>query len=94
LATACWSSKATASESGLWDDGIEKVPSRSGSWLASQPPFSLLEGPFHTRITRHEQRDPVDRGLNNCYSDYAVTNARQLMDLLGDADVSVASPDG
>jgi hypothetical protein len=32
--------------------------------------------------------------LNNCYSDYAVTNARQLMDLLGDADVSVASPDG
>jgi uncharacterized protein YecE (DUF72 family) len=32
--------------------------------------------------------------MNNCYSDYAVTNARQLVDLLGGADVSVASPDG
>ena len=32
--------------------------------------------------------------MNNCYSDYAVTNARQLMDLLGGTDVSVASPDG
>jgi hypothetical protein len=32
--------------------------------------------------------------LDNCYSDYAVTNARQLMDLLGGTDVSVASPDG
>jgi uncharacterized protein YecE (DUF72 family) len=29
---------------------------------------------------------------NNCYSDYAVTNARQFMDLLGGADVSVAAP--
>jgi uncharacterized protein YecE (DUF72 family) len=29
--------------------------------------------------------------MNNCYSDYAVTNARQLMDLLGSADLPVAS---
>jgi uncharacterized protein YecE (DUF72 family) len=32
--------------------------------------------------------------MNNCYSDYAVTNARQLMDLLSSADVSVAAPTG
>jgi hypothetical protein len=30
--------------------------------------------------------------LHNCYSDYAVTNASQLMDLLRGADVSVAPP--
>jgi hypothetical protein len=28
------------------EDGIEKVPSELGSWLVSQPPFSLLRGPF------------------------------------------------
>jgi uncharacterized protein YecE (DUF72 family) len=32
--------------------------------------------------------------MNNCYSDYAVTNARQLMDLLSSADVPVAAPQG
>ncbi len=30
--------------------------------------------------------------MNNCYSDYAVTNARQFMDLLNSADVPVAPP--
>jgi uncharacterized protein YecE (DUF72 family) len=32
--------------------------------------------------------------MNNCYSDYAVTNAQQFMDLLSSADVSVAAPTG
>jgi uncharacterized protein YecE (DUF72 family) len=32
--------------------------------------------------------------MNNCYSDYAVTNAQQFMDLLGGADVAVAPPGG
>jgi len=30
--------------------------------------------------------------MNNCYSDYAVTNARQLMDLLSSADAPVVPP--
>jgi hypothetical protein len=30
--------------------------------------------------------------MNNCFSDHAVTNARQLADLLSSADVPVASP--
>jgi uncharacterized protein YecE (DUF72 family) len=32
--------------------------------------------------------------MNNCYSDYAVTNAQQFMDLLNSADVPVAPPGG
>jgi uncharacterized protein YecE (DUF72 family) len=32
--------------------------------------------------------------MNNCYSDYAVTNAKQLMDLLNSADVPVVPPQG
>jgi uncharacterized protein YecE (DUF72 family) len=32
--------------------------------------------------------------MNNCYSDYAVTNARQFMDLLSSADVPVVPPQG
>jgi hypothetical protein len=32
--------------------------------------------------------------MNNCYRDQAVTNARQLADLLNGADVPVVSPDG
>jgi hypothetical protein len=32
--------------------------------------------------------------MNNCYSDYAVTNARQFMDLLSGADLPVAPPEG
>jgi uncharacterized protein YecE (DUF72 family) len=32
--------------------------------------------------------------MNNCYSDYATTNARQLMDLLNSADVPVVPPQG
>jgi hypothetical protein len=32
--------------------------------------------------------------LDNCYSDYAVTNARQLADLLRGAHGSVVSPSG
>ena len=31
--------------------------------------------------------------LDNCYRDQAVTNARQLADLLSGADASVVSPD-
>jgi uncharacterized protein YecE (DUF72 family) len=31
--------------------------------------------------------------MNNCYSDYAVTNAKQFTDLLSSADVPVATPD-
>jgi hypothetical protein len=31
--------------------------------------------------------------LDNCYSDYAVTNAKQFTDLLSSADVPVATPD-
>jgi uncharacterized protein YecE (DUF72 family) len=31
--------------------------------------------------------------MNNCYRDQAVTNARQLADLLSGADASVVSPD-
>jgi hypothetical protein len=30
----------------------------------------------------------------NCYSDYAVTNAQQFMDLLSSADVPVVPPQG
>jgi len=30
--------------------------------------------------------------LDNCYSDYAVTNAQQLMDLLNAADVEAVPP--
>jgi hypothetical protein len=30
--------------------------------------------------------------MNNCYSDYAVTNAKQFTDLLSSADVTVATP--
>jgi hypothetical protein len=32
--------------------------------------------------------------LDNCYSDYAVTNAQQFMDLLSSANVPVAPPGG
>jgi uncharacterized protein YecE (DUF72 family) len=32
--------------------------------------------------------------MNNCYSDYATTNAQQFMDLLSSADVPVAPPQG
>jgi uncharacterized protein YecE (DUF72 family) len=32
--------------------------------------------------------------MNNCYSDYATTNAQQLMDLLNSADVPVVPPKG
>jgi uncharacterized protein YecE (DUF72 family) len=32
--------------------------------------------------------------MNNCYQDYAVTNAQQFMDLLSSADVPVAPPQG
>jgi uncharacterized protein YecE (DUF72 family) len=32
--------------------------------------------------------------MNNCYSDYATTNAQQLMDLLNSADVEVTPPQG
>jgi hypothetical protein len=32
--------------------------------------------------------------MNECYSDYAVTDARQFMDLLSGADVAVAPPEG
>jgi hypothetical protein len=32
--------------------------------------------------------------LDNCYSDYATTNAQQLMDLLNAADVEVVPPQG
>jgi uncharacterized protein YecE (DUF72 family) len=32
--------------------------------------------------------------MNNCYSDYATTNAQQLMDLLSSADVPVVAPQG
>jgi hypothetical protein len=32
--------------------------------------------------------------LDNCYSDYAVTNAQQFMDLLSSANVPVAPPEG
>jgi uncharacterized protein YecE (DUF72 family) len=32
--------------------------------------------------------------MNNCYSDYAVTNARQLMDLLSSANLPVAQAEG
>ena len=32
--------------------------------------------------------------LDNCHSDDAVTNARQLADLLSGADISVVSPSG
>ena len=31
----------------LWDDRIWKVPSDSGFWLVSQPPFSLIRGHFY-----------------------------------------------
>jgi hypothetical protein len=34
------------------------------------------------------------RRLDNCHSDDAVTNARQLADLLSGADAAVVSPDG
>jgi hypothetical protein len=56
LATA-WSSKPTARRSGLWEDGIEKVPSWSGAMDVSATPFSLLRGPFsesgHARPHQH-----------------------------------------
>jgi hypothetical protein len=46
LATA-WSSSNTATMVlGLWEDGIEKVPSWSGPMDVSATPFSLLRGPF------------------------------------------------
>jgi hypothetical protein len=32
--------------------------------------------------------------MNNCYRDQAVTNARQLTDLLSRTDASVVSPSG
>jgi hypothetical protein len=32
--------------------------------------------------------------LDNCYSDYAVSNAQQLADLLDAADVEVVPPQG
>jgi uncharacterized protein YecE (DUF72 family) len=32
--------------------------------------------------------------MNNCYSDYATTNARQFMDLLSSADVPVVQAEG
>jgi hypothetical protein len=37
---------------------------------------------------QHSARSRVD----NCYSDYATTNAQQLMDLLNAADVNVVTP--
>jgi hypothetical protein len=41
---------------------------------------------------------PVQRSaqsrLDNCYRDQAVTNARQLADLLSGADAAVVSPSG
>jgi hypothetical protein len=32
--------------------------------------------------------------MNNCYRDQAVTNARQLSDMLTSADASVVAPSG
>jgi uncharacterized protein YecE (DUF72 family) len=40
-----------------------------------------------------ENAGQVHAMLNNCYSDHAVVNARQLTDLLSSADVSVAMPE-
>src|SRR4029453_2561463 len=56
LATAWSSSKATTSPSGVWDDGIEKVPSELGFMAGSQPSFSQLKGPFHNCITARPTR--------------------------------------
>jgi hypothetical protein len=36
----------------------------------------------------------VQSSVDNCYSDYAVTNAQQLMDLLNAAEVPVVPPQG
>ncbi len=40
-----------------------------------------------------EQARQVHVLMNNCYSDYAVSNARQLADLLSSADVPVTTPE-
>jgi uncharacterized protein YecE (DUF72 family) len=41
-----------------------------------------------------ENTDAVHVLMNNCYQDYAVNNAQQLMDLLNSADVDVVPPQG
>jgi hypothetical protein len=42
----------------------------------------------------HAGQHSVQPGVDNCYRDQAVTNARQLADLLTSADTSVVSPSG
>jgi len=46
----------------LWDDRIKKVPSDSGFWLVSQPPFSLVRGHFYVMVTSSAQSKSVDQG--------------------------------
>jgi hypothetical protein len=50
------------------------------------------------RTVACDLRFPAQRSarwrLDNCYSDYATTNAQQFMDLLGGADVPVVPPQG
>jgi hypothetical protein len=52
----------------------------------------------HSRTLGADLRFPAQRSpqwrLDNCYSDYAVTNAQQLMDLLSSANVPVVPPQG
>jgi len=59
-------------------------------WLHSEP----FASPNSLQGNGISQSRPRNFGLDNCHSDDAVTNARQLADLLSGADTSVVSPSG
>jgi hypothetical protein len=52
--------------------------------------FAVRSVPTRENAGQHSAQSSVD----NCYRDQAVTNARQLADLLNSADAAVVGPSG
>jgi hypothetical protein len=79
------------------------VTSRPSTNAAAAAPMTPNAGRFDVPITIAGRsaltcvfpgQRSVRSRVDNCYRDQAVTNARQLADLLAGADAAVVSPDG
>jgi hypothetical protein len=64
----------------------------SAAWLAIDVRITFAERSPLTCVSPGQRS--ASSGLDNCFRDDAVTNARQLADLLTSADASVVAPTG